>query len=200
MLSYPFLTRLYDAAEFGLLTVFTSVVTILGVVSTLTLHRAIPIPSGDPEAADVAWTALAAVAVTAVLTAAVGVVAAAPIAGLLGVPQLAHYWWLIAVTVFVLGAYFVVSEWMVRDRRYTALGRRNLLQGVGQAATQIGLGVMQVRPVGLLLGLGVGRLCGLGGLLSGGGLMRQRGERGADAPNAGPVPQVPAADRAVWRC
>jgi O-antigen/teichoic acid export membrane protein len=174
MLSYPFLTRLYDAAEFGLLTVFTSVVSILGVVSTLTLHRAVPIPSGDPEAADVAWTALAAVTVTAVLTGAFGVVAAQPVADLLGVPQLARYWWLVAATVFVLGTYFVVSEWMVRDRSYTTLARRNVLQGVGQTATQIGLGMVQVRPVGLLLGLGVGRLCGLGGLLSRGGLLRQR--------------------------
>ena len=34
ILSYPLLTRLYDPAEFGLLTVFTSLVGILGVIST----------------------------------------------------------------------------------------------------------------------------------------------------------------------
>lgn len=173
MLSYPLLTRLFDAAEFGLLTVFTSVVTIISVGATATLERAIPIPQGDPEAADVAWTALAAVALTSVLTAVVGLVAAAPIAELLGVPQLAQYWWLIVFTVFAVGAYLVLSEWMVRTRSYGALGRRNLLQGVGQTATQVTLGLMQIRPVGLLLGLGIGRLCGLGGLLSSGGLLRQ---------------------------
>jgi O-antigen/teichoic acid export membrane protein len=173
MLSYPVLTRLYDAAEFGLLTVFTSVVTIIGVSSSAALNRAIPIPPGDPEAADVAWTALAAVSLTTVLTAAVGLAAAAPIAELLGVPQLAGYWWLIALTVFVLGTYNILSVWMVRDRSYGALGRRNVLQGVGQTATQVGLGLMQVRPVGLLLGIGIGRLCGLGGLLSSRGLLRQ---------------------------
>jgi O-antigen/teichoic acid export membrane protein len=174
MLSYPLLTRLYDAAEFGLLTVFASVTTMISVGSSAALNRAIPIPPGDPEAADVAWTALAAVTVTTVLTAAVGLVAAAPIAQLLGVPQLAHFWWLIALTVFVMGSYNILSVWMVRERSYGALGRRNMLQGVGQTATQVGLGLMQIRPVGLLLGLGVGRLFGLGGLLSSGGLLRQR--------------------------
>ncbi len=173
ILSYPLLTRLYDASEFGLLTVFSSVITIISVVSTAALHRAIPIPMGDPEAADVAWTALAAVTLTTVITAAVGLVGAAPIADLLGTPQLAQYWWLIAVTVFVMGTYSVLSAWMVRDRSYGALGRRNLLQGVGQTATQVGLGLMQIRPVGLLLGLGIGRAFGLGGLLSRGGLLRQ---------------------------
>ena len=74
---------------------------------------------------------------------------------------------------FAIGAYMVLSEWMVRDRSYGALGLRNLLQGVGQTGTQVGLGVLQVHPAGLLLGLGVGRLCGLGGLVSRRGLLRQ---------------------------
>jgi O-antigen/teichoic acid export membrane protein len=62
---------------------------------------------------------------------------------------------------------------MVRHRRYGAIGIRNVLQGIGQTATQVGLGLMHIRPVGLLLGIGVGRLFGLGGLVSGGGLLRQ---------------------------
>jgi O-antigen/teichoic acid export membrane protein len=173
MLSYPFLTRLYDVAEFGLLTVFTSVITIISISSSAALNRAIPIPPADQEAADVAWTAMAAVMITTVLTAAVGLVAGPAVAELLGVPQLARYWWLVALTVFVLGAYNVLSVWMVRERSYGALGRRNVLLGVGQVATQVGLGLTQVRPLGLLLGLGVGRLFGFGGLLSGGGLLRQ---------------------------
>ena len=174
ILSYPLLTRLYDPAELGLLTVFTSVVGMVGVISTASLEPAIPIPPDDGEAADVAWSALAVAAFTTLLTAAVGLFAATPLAELLGVPRLAQYWWLVALTVFALGAYMVLSEWMVRDRSYSALGRRNLLQGVGQTATQIGLGLAGVRPVGLLLGLSVGRLLALGGLVSRHGLLRQR--------------------------
>jgi O-antigen/teichoic acid export membrane protein len=66
-----------------------------------------------------------------------------------------------------------MSTWMVRDRSYGALGRRNLLQGVGQVGTQLGLGALGVRPLGLLLGLGVGRTAALGGLVSKGGLLSQ---------------------------
>jgi O-antigen/teichoic acid export membrane protein len=109
-----------------------------------------------------------------ILTAVVGFLVAEPLAELLGVPSLAQYWWLVAATVFVLGAYMVLSEWMVRDRTYGALGRRNLFQGLGQVATQVGLGLAGVRPLGLLLGLGVGRALAMGGLVSRGGLLRQR--------------------------
>jgi O-antigen/teichoic acid export membrane protein len=173
ILCYPLVTRLYDPAEFGLLAVFTAVVGMISIVSSASLFQAIPVPPDDQEAADLAWTALAAVTLTAVLTAAVGLLVGPPVAALLGVPQLAHYWWLVALTVFVMGAYLVFSEWMVRDRSYAALGNRNLFMGVGQAATQVGLGLLQVRPLGLLLGIGVGRLCAFGGLLTSRGLLRR---------------------------
>jgi len=174
ILAYPLLTRLYDPAEFGLLTVFSAVAGMLGVVAAAALEAAIPIPPDDRAAADVAWAGLAVVAITTLITALVGLVAAAPLAALLGVPRLAPFWWLLALTVLVLGVYQVLSEWMIRERSYGALGRRNLLQGVGQVGTQIGLGLLGVRPLGLLLGLGVGRLLSLGGLTSRRGLLRHR--------------------------
>jgi O-antigen/teichoic acid export membrane protein len=172
ILAYPLLTRIYDPAEFGLLTVFSAVAGMLGVVAAAALEAAIPIPPDDRAAADVAWAGLAAVAVTTLATALVGLVAAPGLAALLGVPRLAPFWWLLALTVLVLGVYQVLSEWMIRERSYGALGRRNLLQGVGQVGTQLGLGVLGVRPVGLLLGLAVGRLLSLGGLVSSRGLLR----------------------------
>ncbi|GAA1255264.1 O-antigen flipase Wzx [Pseudonocardia aurantiaca] len=173
ILSYPFLTRLYDPAEFGLLAVFMAVVGMIGVVSAAALEAAVPLPVDDAEAAAVAWAGLTAVAVTTVVTASAGVLLAEPLAGLLGVPRLADVWWLVCLSVLVLGCYLVASEWMIRERSYGTLGRRNLLQGVGQAVTQIGLGLVGVRPIGLLLGFGVGRLLGIGGVTSRGGLLRR---------------------------
>lgn len=179
ILTYPLLTRLYDPGDFGLFTVFASVVSMIAVASTGALEVAVPLPVEDRDAAAVAWASLAFVAATGLLTALVSIVAAVPLAGLLGVPQLAGRWWLVALTVLAFGTYLVLSEWMVRDRSYGALGRRNLLQGLGQVGTQLGLGLAGVRPVGLLLGLGVGRLVALGGLVSRRGLLRQPRPRAA---------------------
>jgi O-antigen/teichoic acid export membrane protein len=173
LLAYPLLTRLYDPGDFGLLTVFSSVVSIVAVASTGSLQAAIPIPTENRDAAAVAWAGLMFVAVAGLVTAVVGLVAAEPVAAVLGVPQLAGYWYVVPLTVLAMGAYLVMSTWMIRDRSYGALGRRNMLQGVGQVGTQLGLGVLGVRPLGLLLGLGVGRTAALGGLLSARGLLSQ---------------------------
>lgn len=173
ILCYPLLTRLYTPAEFGLLTVFTSIVGMISVVSTTSLDMAIPIPPDDREAAAVAWAAFGSVTLVSVATAVAGLFLSAPLAALLGVPALAQFWWLVVLTVFTIGAYLLLSEWMIRGRNYGALGRRNLFQGIGQSGVQVGLGLLGVRPLGLLLGLGAGRLVAMGGLLSRGGLLRQ---------------------------
>jgi len=173
ILGYPLLTRLYDPSQYGLLTVFTSVVGLLAVLSTASLEAAIPIPGDDREATAVAWAAIGSVGLAALLTAALGWIVAAPLADLLGVPALAGFWWLVPFTVLALGMYQVLSDWMIRERSYAALGKRNLLQGVGQVSTQAALGLAGAGAGGLLLGVGVGRLCGVGGLLSRRGLLRQ---------------------------
>jgi O-antigen/teichoic acid export membrane protein len=187
ILSYPVLARLYDPTQFGLLVAFTAVVSMVGVLSTSSLEAAVLIPATDEEAASVAWASLTSVVITAVLTAVVGLLLGPPIAAFLGAPALAGLWWLVALTVLALGVYFVLSEWMVRSRSYGTLARRNVLQGIGQVVTQIGLGLAGVRPVGLLLGLGVGRLCGIGGTFSAGGLLRR------------PRPRIPDVLAAVRR-
>lgn len=171
--SYPLLTRLYDPSDFGLLVVFTSIVSMVGVLSTSSLEAALLIPASDDDAAAVAWAGLSSVAITATATAVVGFLVGSRVAGFLGAPELAGLWWLVAVTVLVLGTYLVLSEWLVRMRSYSALARRNLMQGIGQVAAQVGLGVAGVRPVGLLVGLAAGRLLGTGGMLTRGGLLRQ---------------------------
>ena len=173
ILAYPLLTRLYTPSEFGLLTVFTSTVILVAVLSTAALDGAIPLPRDDRDAAAVAWAALLFVAATSIVTALVGLLAAEPLAALLGVPQLAEYWWLVALTVLAVGTYEVLTDWMVRGRSYGSLGLRNTLQGVGQVIAQVGLGLAGVRPLGLLVGLGAGRLVALGGLVSRVGLLRQ---------------------------
>jgi O-antigen/teichoic acid export membrane protein len=187
ILCYPLLTRLYGPTDFGLFVVFTSVVSLVGVLSTASLEAAVLLPKADEDAASVAWASIASVILGAMLTAAVGWLAGPSIADLLRVPGLAALWWLASLTVLVLGAYQVLSEWMIRERSYRTLGLRNLLQGIGQVVTQVGLGLGGVRPIGLVLGLAVGRLLGTGGLASRGGLLRQ------------PRPRRAGLAAAIWR-
>lgn len=178
VLCSPLLTRLFTPSDFGALAVFTAVVTMCGAVCTLRLEAAVPLPRSEVRAAAVAWTALGVAAASTVLLVVVGVFAGEFFSAALAAPALAPLWWLVAPTVFVVGAGQVMAAWMVRAQRYGQLARRNVTLGVGQVAVQLVCGVLEWRPIGLLLGLLAGRAAAFGGLgFAAGGLLRLRRPR-----------------------
>ena len=58
VLAAPLLTRLYSSEDFGLLSVYTSLLALIGVISSLRYELAIPLLEDDGEAAKVAVLSL----------------------------------------------------------------------------------------------------------------------------------------------
>lgn len=170
----PILTRMYTTADFGLMTVFVSVISILGTGVLFRMDAAIPLPKTNRVAAGIAWWALGLTTAGSVLIWLLGPVVAAPLGRLFESPGLAGVWWLVAIGTFMVGVDQVLLTWMVREKRYRALGLRNGLQGVGQSAAQLALGETVLRSTGLLIGQVIGRIAAVGGLFSSGGLLRQK--------------------------
>jgi O-antigen/teichoic acid export membrane protein len=165
VLSTPLLTRLFDPVDFGLWAVFSAIVSILEVVATGRLNYAIPLPGDERDAAAMVWAGIAFAVGTALAIVGTSWIIGRWLTDQIGTPALDGYWWLVAVTVLALGINDVYSGWLVRQRRYPALGRRNVVQGASQVVTQLGLGLAGVRPLGLLLGLAAGRLVSAAGLV-----------------------------------
>lgn len=170
----PVLTRMYSTADFGLMTVFVSVISILGTAVLFRLDAAIPLPKDNRIAAGIAWWALGLTVVGSLLIWLLEPWVAAPLGRLFASPDLAGVWWLVAAGTFMVGVDQVLLTWMVREKRYRALGLRNGLQGVAQSAAQVAFGPTAARSTGLLLGQVIGRIAAVGGLFSSGGLLRQR--------------------------
>ncbi|NNJ60669.1 MAG: oligosaccharide flippase family protein [Dactylosporangium sp.] len=171
--SMPVLTRLYSVRDLAVLAVFTSLVGLLAPVAALRLEAAVPLPDGDRDAAALAWSGFVSAGLFGGVVAVAGLAVGAPVSRLLGVPGLGGQWLSLGLAVTAMGLFQITSAWMIRTRRYRALGIRDCAVGVGQVATQVGLGVAGASAIGLTLGMGLGRLAGLGGLLCGGGLVRR---------------------------
>ena len=58
VLAAPLLTRLYSSEDFGFLSVYTSLLALIGVISSLRYELAIPLLEDDGEAAKVAVLSL----------------------------------------------------------------------------------------------------------------------------------------------
>jgi lipopolysaccharide exporter len=162
----PLLTHLFTPAVFGIVAVYTSIVSIGAPVGCLRYDLAILLPEDDDEAANVL---LLSVLLLLPICAFLGVLAwfwSKQIAAWLNAGQLAPYLWLVPVGILGAGLYQALSSWALRKEEYGKIGRTRLSQNGGMAATQIGLGAfLSGDPVAMLIGDLVSRYGGVTMLL-----------------------------------
>jgi len=160
----PILTRLYTAEDFGILAVFTGILSICVALVALRYDLAIPLPENDGDAANLLVSALCLVFVTSVLIGGGFWVFREKIGATLGVPGFAAYVWLLPFGLVGRGMYEVLNYWAVRVKEYKALARTRIAQGVGAAGVQLGVGALVAGPIGLLVGKIVGHTAGVSSL------------------------------------
>lgn len=157
----PLLTRLYSPEEFGVSALFTSVVTTVGTVATLRYESAIPLPKDDEES-----RTIVALCVSLSIVVATGIgfflwLINANVLRVTFLESVKSYWLLVALGVVGTGIYQALSQWTIRVKAFPVLARTRVQQGVAAVVTQIFLGVVGLRPLGLLLGQVVSRSAGI---------------------------------------
>ncbi len=157
----PLLSRLYTPADFALLQIFTGVVSIGAVLASLRLELAIPLARDQHETRAVLRAGLLGTVAIAVLVWLLGLLTAGLWAVGDTLVDLRATWWLVPVTVAAIAVFQLVSAVLVRAERYRDIAGRNAVQGVGTAGAQLGFGVAGMGPLGLLLGMSLGRAVGL---------------------------------------
>lgn len=159
-LASPILTRLYTPEDFGVLVVFTAILGIVVVFSTLRYNLAIPLPDDDIDAANVLVLSLAIVVLLSVLTALAFGTLGDEIAIWTNAPMLKPYYWLLPLGVLAVGVYQSLNYWAVRKKKFVHLGITKISQGVGTVIIQLAFGLIKLAPLGLLLGHVVGQAAG----------------------------------------
>lgn len=163
----PAITRLYSPADFGVLAVYASIVSVVGVAAALRYEIAIPIPSEDNVAANLAALAMFAVLSVSVLVLIAVGMAGDQISNALKVPQLSQFRWLIPVGIAGAGSYQVLTYWAIRRRAMARVARTRFTQSCAQVFVQLGLAGVLPGPGGLLVGDVAGRAGGTTSLLLG---------------------------------
>lgn len=162
----PILSRLYTPDDFGVVGVFMSVASVLGVVAALRLELAVVLPESDEDAQQVMAAALLVTAGVVAVTSVAVLVGSYPLARALRTPQLAPLLGILPFYVGSLGAFQVFNYWSTRVGRFGRLAAAQVARGVGGATGQIGLGVAHLGATGLLAGQVLGQLIATLTLLS----------------------------------
>lgn len=162
----PLLTRLYEPADFGVLAVFVSILSILAVIVTLKYHLAIILPAEDSMAVNVAAVSMLMVVGMTILTSVCLLFFGRNILQIINMLELETYLWIIPLSLFGLGVYEVLHYWAIRRQNFSSIAKTKISQGIGLALTQIAVGLIARGPIGLLLGNTVGWTSGSGTLAS----------------------------------
>jgi O-antigen/teichoic acid export membrane protein len=157
----PILSRLYNESDFAVLQVFTGVAAFAAVLASLRLELAIPLAKDDHQARSVLRAGLIGAAVVACVVWVAGLATEPLWARTAPLQGLADAWWLVPFTLAAIAVFQLISAVLVRAERYGDLATRNTSQSLGTAAAQLGFGFGGMRPLGLLLGLSIGRMFGL---------------------------------------
>lgn len=164
-MSLPIVTRLYRPEDFSVLALFTAVVSIVSVAASLRFDIAVPIPEDEVEAVNVLALALFFATLVSFFLAVPILVAPEAIAAAFGRPVIAPYLWLLPVAIFLAASYSALQFWAVRRKAFRPVAVTRVAQSAAAAGTQIGLGLADTGPFGLLLALALNSGAGSIGLL-----------------------------------
>ncbi|MDA0322226.1 MAG: oligosaccharide flippase family protein [Verrucomicrobia bacterium] len=153
----PFLTRLYSPDDFGVLALFLSVASLVGVVATARYELAVMLPDEEEDALHVVALALGVTVIVSVISMALLAVFGDGLVAWLRAPALRP--WLVVVPLFVLvaGIQQTLVQWNTRLKRFGAVGGGTVSQSGGDAVVALSAGLARAGAAGLIAGVILGR-------------------------------------------
>jgi len=152
VVSAPIITRLYTPQDYGIFAVFSSVIAILGSVATLRYSIAIPLPRKTKISNDIIKLSLIVSFLFSLFITIVILTFGRFITNKLSLNNIEPYLFFIPITIFGRGIYNTLTNWAVRKKQYKLITRTKVSQGIISAVTKIGLGIIGLKPLGLILG------------------------------------------------
>lgn len=161
LLALPLLTRLYVPDDFGVFAIFTAIMGLVLIVSSLRYELAIPLPTGNRSAGILLALALAINAAIAILSGVLVWFFAARIAAWTGTEAVRGLLWLLPFAILAAGSYKALSFWAVRIQDYNRIGQTKVVQSLANVAAQVSAGVVGSGGGGLVVGHIIGQASGV---------------------------------------
>lgn len=186
-LFYPVLGRVYSPAEFGLLAVITSIVSVLAVAGSGKYESGILVADDKQEAAHLAVLSIVVGAVImAVVWPAVQLIFGGRLAQWMQEPDLERWLFVCPISAFSIIVFNVYNEWCVREKRFKALSVNKMVNAGATTVGKVFLGFVKISGQGLVVGDMVGRIvsavgCVVRALKSDGTVFRQVCAKGLKA-------------------
>ena len=152
IISAPVITRLYTPADYGVFSVFISIMGVAGSVATLRYEVTIPLAREEKLAENLLRLCFIITGLLSLIWVAGILIIGDRITEILSIEQLKPYLWLMPIMFFGAGVYTALKNWTIRHKSFRLIIRTRIGQAVSSAGLKIGLGLLGVTPLGLFLG------------------------------------------------
>lgn len=179
LLFYPVLGRIFTPAQFGLLAVITSIVSVLAVVGSGKYESGILVAKDKMEAAHLAALSVAVgFVIMAVIWPILQILFADNLAQWMNEPDLARWLYVCPISAFCIIVFNVYNEWCVREKYFKALSINKMVNAGAITLGKVFLGFVHLVSQGLVIGDMIGRIvsalgCAIRALLTDGATFRQ---------------------------
>lgn len=166
IIATPIITRLYTPADYGVFSVFLSIIGIAGSLATLRYSVTIPIADGEKLANNLLKLCfLITISLTLIWFAGIALFGNL-LTDYFSVEQLKPFLWLLPIVFFSQGIYDALNNWAVRNKQFKLVTRTKISQGISSSGFKIGLGVLGITPLGLFIGHIAQEAAGIGSIFT----------------------------------
>lgn len=160
----PILTRIYGPEAFGFYAIYTALLYMITIISSLHYETAIPLSKSDKDAINTLGIALVVLlAIVSILTICFLFLHIMPFSFISFAP-LPLYWMFLPFSILGLGLFQVFQLWALRNETYHHIAKGKVHMNLTQMGTQIGLSSISKSGGFLIGGDALGRLIGGVGL------------------------------------
>lgn len=152
ILATPVITRLYTPEDYGVYTVFISVVGITGSLATLRYSVTIPIAKDEKIADNLLRLCFLITLGLSLLWLLVVIIFGVRIADYYHSHNLHQFLWMIPLVFFAKGIYETLNNWAIRNKGFKLITRTKISQSISSSIIKIGFGIFKIAPLGLFIG------------------------------------------------
>lgn len=155
----PILSRLYSPEDFGVQSLYLSVVALLATVAGCRYYLIIPMVRRRRYVDSIIWLT---VILQIIFAISIALIICMFKQNIQDTPYsvLLPYWPLIPIGIIFISNYFMLTQWAIREKEFVQIGKTKLIQVAGALCVNVSSALLNLKPVGLLLGAIVGQSLG----------------------------------------
>lgn len=161
-LFYPLITRLYTPSSFGILAIFSGLLSIILVFSSLRYEQAIILPEKDVDSTNILIACILILLAIVLFLSLIIIFFNKEIINLLKIPTLSNYLFLLPIGVLLAGLYQIFNYWAIRFKNFSLISKTRVSQSITSLAVQVA--GYRFGPLSLIMGQILGQATGGGKL------------------------------------